>query len=187
VGAQIPRTLISNDPDAVRSFASRVKDCIYKPVTGGAITRLLDADALEQLQLIQQAPVIFQERVRGDDLRVMVVDGRVVSCVAIATPEQQLDFRADAVYSSGGADYRPVALPERIESRCAEAARHCGLRFAGIDIKHVPGSDDWVFLELNSSPVYLDVERKLGHPISRALALALLKEQTPLPGASSQA
>ncbi len=29
---------------------------------------------------------------------------------------------------------------------------------------------DWVFRELNSSPVYLDVERKLGHPISRAIA-----------------
>jgi glutathione synthase/RimK-type ligase-like ATP-grasp enzyme len=45
--------------------------------------------------------------------------------------------------------------------------------FAGIDLKHTPNGE-WLFLELNSSPVYLDVERKLGHPISEALADLLI-------------
>jgi glutathione synthase/RimK-type ligase-like ATP-grasp enzyme len=88
--------------------------------------------------------------------------------VAIVTPEQYLDFRDDPVYSSGEAMYRDVALPEPVQRFCRAAARACGLTFAGIDIK-LRGKD-FVFLELNSSPIYMDVELKMGHRISRALA-----------------
>lgn len=110
---------------------------------------------------------------RGDDLRIMLVGDEVVSCVAIDTPEQHLDFRADPVYSGGEARYREVPLPEPVKQFCRQAARACGLTFAGIDIKHQ--GDDYVFLELNSSPIYLDVEVKLGHPISRAIARAVVE------------
>jgi glutathione synthase/RimK-type ligase-like ATP-grasp enzyme len=169
VGARVPRTLISNDPDAVRAFHADVKDVIYKPVTGGAVTRALDAETLEQLEAVRAAPVIFQERIPGDDLRVMLAGNDVVSSVAIRTPSQHLDFRADPVYSGGDASYEPVELPEAVVQQCRAAARGCNLVFAGIDIKRTP-TGEWVFLELNSSPIYLDVEYKLGHPISRAIA-----------------
>jgi glutathione synthase/RimK-type ligase-like ATP-grasp enzyme len=168
LGARVPRTLISNDPAAIRAFHAEVKDVIYKPIMGGAITRVMDAEALERLEDVTASPVIFQERAPGEDLRIMVVGEEIVSAVAIETPEQHLDFRADPVYSEGGASYREVDLPEPVRRFCREAARACGLTFAGIDIKHQ--GDAWVFLELNSSPIYLDVELKRGHPISRAIA-----------------
>jgi glutathione synthase/RimK-type ligase-like ATP-grasp enzyme len=173
LGARVPRTLISNDPVAIRAFHAEVKDVIFKPVMGGAVTRPLDAEALERLEDVVSSPVIFQERVRGDDLRVMLVGDEVVSCVAIQTPEQHLDFRADPVYSEGQASYREVPLPEPVQRFCRQAARACGLTFAGIDIKHQ--GDQYVFLEFNSSPIYLDVELKLGHPISRAIARAVVE------------
>lgn len=173
LGARVPRTLISNDPAAIRAFHAEVKDVIYKPVLGGALTRRLDAEALERLEAVTASPVIFQECAAGDDLRVMLVGEEIVSCVAIETPEQHLDFRGDPAYSGGQASYREVALPEPVQRFCRQAARACGLTFAGIDIKH--RGDDFVFLELNSSPIYLDVERKLGHPISRALARAVVE------------
>lgn len=169
VGARVPRTLISNDPDAVRAFHAGLKDVIYKPVTGGAVTRRLDGETLEQLEAVREAPVIFQECVAGDDLRVMLAGDRVVSSVAIRTPAQHLDFRDDPVYAGGDATYEEVTLPDAVQDLCRKAARKCGLAFAGIDIKRAPGGE-WVFLELNSSPIYLDVELKLGHPISRAIA-----------------
>ncbi len=168
LGAQVPRTLISNDPTAIRAFHAEVKDVILKPIMGGAITRVLDDEALERLEAVTASPVIFQERAPGEDLRIMLVGEEIVSAVAIDTPEQHLDFRADPIYSGGGASYREVELPESVRRFCREAARACGLTFAGIDIKHQ--GDAWVFLELNSSPIYLDVELKLGHPISRAIA-----------------
>jgi len=168
LGAKVPRTLISNDPAAIRAFHAEVKDVIYKPVLGGAITRVLDAEALERLDAVTASPVIFQERVRGEDLRIMLVGDELVSCVAIQTPEQHLDFRDDPVYSGGGATYREVALPEPVQRFCRSAAKACGLTFAGIDIKQ--RGNEYVFLELNSSPIYMDVELKLGHAISRAIA-----------------
>ena len=176
-GARVPRTLISNDPDAVRAFHAQVKDVIYKPVTGGAITRVLDPETLEALEAVRGAPVIFQERIEGDDLRVMLAGDEIVSSVAIRTPEQHLDFRDDPVYSGGEATYEEVQLPPEVEAQCRAAARSCGLVFAGIDIKRAP-SGEWVFLELNSSPIYLDVELKLGHPISRAIAQLVVGQQT---------
>lgn len=169
LGADVPRTLISNDPDAVLRFRDEVKDVVFKPVMGGALTLPLDAEALDSLERIRQSPVIFQERIVGDDLRVMLAGGEVVSSVAIRTPSQHLDFRDDPVYSSGAAGYEPVELPPAVLEFCRRAARQVGLTFAGIDIKRTP-EGRWVFLELNSSPIYLDVELKLGHPISRAIA-----------------
>lgn len=177
VGARVPRTLISNDPDAVSVFHAEVKDVIYKPVTGGAITRALDADTLVDLDAVRGAPVIFQERIQGDDLRVMLAGDDIVSSVAIRTPEQHLDFRADPFYSGGEASYEEVALPEPVRALCRKAARTCGLVFAGIDIKRT-AAGEWVFLELNSSPIYLDVELKLGHEISRAIAELVVGKRT---------
>ena len=168
LGAKVPRTLISNDPADIRAFHAEVKDVIYKPVLGGAVTRELNAEALERLEAVTASPVIFQERVPGEDLRVMLVGDEIVSSVAIVTPEQHLDFRDDPVYSGGEAMYREVALPEPVQRFCRAAARACGLTFAGIDLKQ--RAKDFVFLELNSSPIYMDVELKMGHRISRALA-----------------
>lgn len=168
LGAKVPRTLISNDPAAIRAFHAEVKDVIYKPVMGGAITRSLDAEALERLDAVTASPVIFQERIPGDDIRVTLVGDEIVSCVAIVTPEQHLDFRDDPVYSSGEAMYREVVLPEPVQRFCRASARACGLTLAGIDLKQ--RARDFVFLELNSSPIYMDVELKMGHRISRAIA-----------------
>lgn len=169
VGAAVPRTLLSNDPEAVRAFHASLPSVIFKPLMGGAITRVLEGEHLERLEDVTQSPVIFQERIDGDDLRVMLAGDDVVSCVAIRTPAQHLDFRDDPVYSSGEATYEERVLPDELVQQCRAAARKCGLRFAGIDLKHTPDGR-FVFLELNSSPIYLDVELKLGHPISKAIA-----------------
>lgn len=172
LGARTPRTLISNDPARIRQFKADVGDVIYKPLMGGAITRLLDEEAMAHLDHVTNSPVIFQERAPGRDLRIMVVGDQIVSAVAIVTDSPHLDFRADPTYSSGNARYDEVSLPQPIEELCIGSARECGLTFAGIDIKH--DGDDYVFLELNSSPIYLDVERKLGHGISDAIAAHLV-------------
>jgi len=181
LGADLPRTLISNDPERIRAFLAEEQaqgeEVIFKPLLGGAITRLLDAEALSRLETVRMAPVIFQQRIHGDDIRVILVGEKIVSAVAIRTPVAHLDFRADPLYSDGKAHYERVVLPSHVEEVCKAAGRDCGLRFAGIDIKY-SSSDQWFFLELNSSPIFMDVERKLGDPISRSLADYLLNHRT---------
>lgn len=177
LGATLPRTLISNDPERIRAFhaaeVARGGEVIFKPLLGGAITRLLDGEVLERLEAVRAAPVIFQQRIHGDDIRVVLVGDALVSAVAIRTPQPHLDFRDDPIYRAGEATYEPVHLPAAVADQCRRAASACGLVFAGLDLKHTP-CGKWLFLELNSSPVYLDVERKLAHPISQALAELLM-------------
>ncbi len=145
---------------------TEVKDVIFKPVMGGALTRPLDDEALEELEAISRSPVIFQEHVT-------LVGDEVVSSVAIVTPEQHLDYRSDPAYISGETHYREVTLPPRVEELSRKAMRLCGLTFAGIDIKR--HDDQYVFLELNSSPVYYEIEHQLGHPITTALARYIIE------------
>ena len=51
--------------------------------------------------------------------------------------------------------------------------RACGLVFSGIDFI-LQADGRWVFLEANSSPIYMDIEQKTKSPITDALADFLL-------------
>lgn len=173
-GCQMPATLVTNDPDAARTFIRTHGECIIKPAAGGAPTlsanQLLENDGLAQLSV---APAIVQQRIVGEDLRVMVVDGEVVSCVAIGVPSGTIDFRGDRDYQQGKIHYQERKLPVAIEQQCSRAAAALGLRFTGIDLK-CTDQGEYYLLECNSSPIYLDVELKLQHPITERLCRSLL-------------
>ncbi|MEW5852555.1 MAG: hypothetical protein AB2A00_27460 [Myxococcota bacterium] len=172
VGLAIPRTLITNDPHAVRQFAKSVGEVVYKPSMGGGLCKPLTDEDLARLELITAAPVTFQERVRGTAVRVTAIGQNLVSCVRI--PSEYLDYRADPEYSGGKQVYDLATLPMDIPDKCRALMRECGLLFSGMDfIQRDDGSV--VFLEANSSPIYLDVERKTGVPITDELAGYILK------------
>jgi len=98
-------------------------------------------------------------------------DGRVLHVTQAMRPPSSPTAN---VVMSGLPGFVPPSSPTAIVVKTSGLLpgffpRRCGLVFAGIDIKRTPAGE-WVFLELNSSPIYLDVEHKLGHPISRAIA-----------------
>jgi len=171
VGLEVPRTLVTNDPERVRAFRARIGDVVYKPSMGGALCRVLDDEAVRRLDLITRAPVTFQERVDGASIRATFVGDELVSCVAFSSSE--LDYRGDAAYQAGEQRYEPAELPAEVVERVRRLMRRCSLLFSGVDfIRRSDGT--LVFLEANSSPIYLDVERKTGAPISERLAEFLL-------------
>lgn len=172
VGCQLPKTLITNDAKAAAHFIKQQGDCIVKPAAGGSLTlsanALLKQDELKHLA----APAIFQQRIRGRDIRVVVLDGQVVSSAIIDIAEDTLDFRGDSIYQQGKAHYIEVNLPQEVMAQCQRAVKVLGLRLAGIDIRVTP-HHEYFLLECNSSPIYLDVEYKLDHPITKYLVNAL--------------
>ncbi|MBL8953997.1 MAG: hypothetical protein JNK82_24685 [Myxococcaceae bacterium] len=170
-GIRVPRTLITNFAPGVRQFAADVGEVIYKPVGGGTETAVLDEAALARLDELAGAPVIFQERISGPDIRVTVVNGRIVSSVEIPT-STSIDYRLDPDYRAGAQAYVAHALPDAQQRWCLEAARLCHQIVSGIDLKW--GADGYVMLEANSGPVYLDIELKTGAPITDAIADVLL-------------
>gem|GEM_PF-2470147 len=165
-GCVLPDTLMTNDPDAAKAFIEKQQQVIAKPV----------ADKLTALQLqkVKTSPVIFQKRVFGADIRATLIDGEFVSIAKILVPEGTLDFRENKHYQCGQIAYENAELPESTKESCRKAADTLGFRFAGIDIKQTSDGGHFL-LEFNSSANYLDVEKKLGHAITKRLILAIEK------------
>ncbi|MEU4834626.1 hypothetical protein [Streptosporangium sp. NPDC023615] len=163
----VPRTLATNDPDAVVAFARAAGPIVYKPLAGGALCRRVTPQDLrpERLRLLATAPVLFQEEVPGRNLRVYVVGGEVAASYEIVSEE--LDYRGAerAVF--------PVAPSPDETDACLRAARACGLTFTGIDVRR---RDDGTFavLECNPSPMFAAIERRTATAgVTRALAALL--------------
>lgn len=165
-GIPVPRTLATNSPEAIIEFGRCVQSVVYKPLGGGALCRLLRKEDLipERLTLLSNAPVMFQEHVPGRDIRVYVLDGRILS--AIRVDSDAVDFR------EGSPELNPVTLPESVRKMCLKAAERCGYVFTGMDLKESGGK--YTLLECNGSPMFLGFERKAGVSIGGPLVDYLL-------------
>ena len=165
-GFPVPDTLWSNDPDAVRAFARLHGRVAYKPVAGGAATRELTAADLDDARLaaLAGAPVTFQELLPGEDLRLFVLDGRVIAAFRITS--SALDYRQNEERVDA---FTPDA---DLTDTCLRAARLLGLRFTGMDLKRAADGTLKV-LELNPSPMFLGFDARGGTDVLGALARAL--------------
>lgn len=166
-GLPVPNTLWSNDPAAVSEFASRHAATIYKPVHGGAHTRKLQPRDLEPARLarLQASPVCFQELLPGRNLRVYVVDERVVCALSVESDD--LDFR-----EFQQATVQAIEIGAELEQQCLAATRCLGLRFTGMDLREDADGRPLI-LELNSSPMFLGFESRANVKIGAALCDAL--------------
>ncbi|ARS90362.1 ATP-grasp domain-containing protein [Natrarchaeobaculum aegyptiacum] len=164
----VPETLTTSDPGAVRAFADRLEQIVYKPVSGGGHAATLEVDDLSdgRLSLLANSPVQFQERVEGDDVRIFVVDGEAVAAARIISEE--LDYRA--------ADHDVERIPraelaDGITEDAVTAADTLGLSFAGVDV--VVGDDGHRVLEANPSPMFAAFDERAGTDVAGALAALL--------------
>lgn len=176
-GLAIPRTCVTTDVNDARAFinAEHAVGCgvIVKPVVGGATARLVDNAVLARLDGIVGQPVILQERIVGSDLRVTVIDDVVVS--AVRYPDRgQVDIRDTPGWSEGDVDLEAVAVDDTVADVCVRAARACGHRFAGVDVK-LRRDGTPVVLESNGAPTFLGIERAVGVPITALLVDAVLR------------
>jgi hypothetical protein len=170
VGLTIPPTLISNDPEQIRSFCeAQGGDVVYKPYKSGVWTRdkrgtvyvnytsRLSLADLQHDDVLSTAPGIFQRRVeRSCEVRVTVF-GREAHCARVDLDEDQIDWRRQ---SPSDLRLSPWRLPEDVKSRCLAYMRRCRLAFCCFDFIVTP-SGDHVFLEANQMGQFLWVEEQL--------------------------
>ena len=165
-GLQVPATLVTSDPDAVRAFVAQHGDVIYKSASGiRSIVRRLGPDQLARLDLVRDGPAQFQAFVPGRNVRVHTV-GDAVFATRIET--EAVDYRY-AVHDGLGVAMEATVLPAAVEEACLRAARDLDLLFAGIDLKETPDGE-YVCFEVNPCPGFTYYERHTGQPISAALA-----------------
>jgi glutathione synthase/RimK-type ligase-like ATP-grasp enzyme len=176
VGLEIPRTLVTNDPDEARSFAAAHErgGVAYKTFLPGfhdwRETRVLRSEELADLETVRYAPVIFQEYVPLRlDLRVTVVGGEMfAAAIHSAETSYQADYRMDL----DSARVEPFELPQDVRTGIERLMGRLGLVYGAIDMRLTPDGR-FVFLEINPSGEWLFVEERSGQPITAAFAAQL--------------
>lgn len=163
LGVAVPATLLANDPEGIREFASRHPRCIFKPIQGGAHTKSVEARHLSDANLanLAHAPVTLQEEVAGTNIRVFVAGQRVLAC-EVRSPT--LDFR-----DTLDPQILVHRLPADLEKSCRQIAETLDLLWTGMDFRLTP-EGKYVFLEANPSPMFLGFERRCGLPLTESLA-----------------
>jgi glutathione synthase/RimK-type ligase-like ATP-grasp enzyme len=186
LGLEVPRTLVTNDPAAVRDF--------YAACDGHLMTKMLSSFAvydregrenvvftnpigpedLEDLTGLSLCPMTFQERVEKRlELRATVVGRRVftASIDSQASERAAHDWRRDGVALVG--EWRPYTLPPETEGLLLALLDYFGLNYGAADFILTPDGRH-VFLELNPSGEFFWLEHGPGLDISGALADVLL-------------
>ncbi|NEO81026.1 MvdC family ATP-grasp ribosomal peptide maturase [Moorena sp. SIO4G3] len=184
VGLVIPKTLITNDPEAVREFFQQVK--------GKMVTKLLKAlsysmeytpfflytsivkeDDLLDAESLRYCPMVFQEQIPKQlELRVIFVQGKVfVGALDSSIYEKStVDWRRP---NTDVGVWQHHELPDEIVARIKALMDNFGLLYGALDFIVTP-SGDYVFLEVNPGGEWGMLERDLELPISNAIAEALI-------------
>lgn len=180
-GLEVPETLVTNDPSALRAFVRKHRRAAVKSPSGSAglpdskrvLTQLVTPRSLGDASSVALAPLIAQAYVdKRSEVRATVVGGRVhaVEIHSQETPSTRVDWRR---YDPRTRHER-LALPGEVRRGCVAVARACGLDYTGIDLVRTP-DDRYVFLEANSEPAWLWLEEATGVPITRDLAALLAR------------
>ena len=170
-GFDTPRTLVTMNPQAVRTFYDECAgQVIYKsfsqpmlpsePATNRPArtiyTALLTQEHLESLAAVERAPCLFQAYAPKQlELRVTVVEDQVFA----AAIHSQEDERTKHDWRHYEADipYTAYDLPEALAEKCVAFVRSYNLNFSALDFVLTPDGR-YVFLENNPNGQWYFIE-----------------------------
>lgn len=175
IGFEIPKTLITSNPDKVREFWKYCKEDVIVKMLGTApmddkviyTTKLTDREMAE-IDSVKLSPAIFQQRMsKKFELRITVVGDKVfaVEIDSQNCPGNEIDWR----HQNKNLKIRPYKISEIIKNRCIELTQRFGLRMGCIDMIVTP-DNHYVFLEINPNGQWGWVEKETGMPIAKAVA-----------------
>lgn len=188
IGLLTPRTLTSNNPQAVKQFAQECREqgIITKMLSTFAIydekgqesvvfTSPVTDEDLEHLEGLRFCPMTFQENVpKALELRTTIVGHQVFTA---AVNSQKLAGSTYDWRKEGRAlvkDWEPYNLPEDIEKKLLQLMAYFGLNYGAIDILVTPDGRH-VFLEVNPVGEFFWMEiYPPNFPISEAIAEILI-------------
>ena len=159
----IPKTMLLKHPIDVEFVKKNLGfPVVVKSLSGSFGARVFLAENKKQFeQLLKMAQItnskfniIIQEFIKdsyGKDLRVFVVNNKIVGCMMRQAPEGE--FRANI---HRGGEGIPYEINEEIEWLALESAKLMGLDIAGVDLLFDNGS--YKICEVNSSPGFNGLE-----------------------------
>ena len=139
----MPPTLVTRNPDDVKSFRERYEDIIIKPLygNGGAsVFRVAPGDTnlnslIELFQTVFPEPFMVQQyrpEVRGGDKRIILIDGEVVGAInrVPAADETRSNMHVGGQAVPTELTARDIEICERLKPEL----KRRGLIFTGIDV-----------------------------------------------------
>lgn len=171
MGFRIPETLVTTDPETVRTFWVRHGTVVYKSLSGvrSIVCRLSHAH-MARLGDITWCPTQFQQYVSGTDVRVHVVGERLFACEIFSDAD---DYRYAGRHGAS-VEMRSYDLPSECANRCLNLSQAMGLAVAGIDLRRTP-EGQWYCFEVNPSPGFTYFQAQAGQAIDQAIAQLLLQ------------
>ena len=170
-GFEVPPTLVTTDPGAVREFWAEHAAVIYKSVSGvrSIVSRLEDRHQA-RLGRVRWCPTQFQQYIPGADYRVHAVGDEVFACEVRSRAD---DYRY-ATRQGLDVEISPYQLPPDVEDRCRALTKSLGMHVTGIDFRRDP-EGRWYCFEVNPSPAFSYYQNATGQPIDEAIADLLIK------------
>ena len=172
VGLRVPRTLVTSNPASAREFISEigVGAVVFKAFLASTQdwreTRLIESSDVDRLELVKYAPVIFQEYIKGVDLRITVIGDNFYAAEIDA---QHTRYPVDMRMVVGEAHVRSVILPAGLRKKLLALQRRLKLVYGAIDMRRTP-EGDYYFLEVNPAGQWEFVEQRTDLPITRGMA-----------------
>lgn len=188
VGLNIPRTLVTNDPQQARQFfhklAGKMVAKLLTPISFGMeassffvyTSAVKEADLLEA-EMLRHSPMVFQEQIpKLRELRVIFVAGSFFTGALDSSRYQAktIDWRRA---QPDDCQWEEHQLPSQVTSSLTALMAKLGLGFGAIDLIEQPNGE-YVFLEVNPTGEWGMLERDLAYPISEAIAQALLEKSS---------
>lgn len=179
IGFKIPKTIISNDPSAIRRAFDDFDLMIVKPARSGhfwqgseeysVYTSVVTSTEMASVEETRWMPSIYQEFVpKQYDIRVICVGDELFA----AAIHSQNDPAAVVDWRKTNDPYLPhsrIELPEIVAGKLRLLMRRLNLQFGCIDLVLTPAGE-YVFLEVNPSGQWLWLDDQLNLGISRAVA-----------------
>ncbi|MGH4015224.1 MAG: MvdC/MvdD family ATP grasp protein [Pseudonocardiaceae bacterium] len=171
-GLSVPDTVITNEPDTVRSFAAGGQT-ITKLMGANTIseegrrklswTRVLGRDELDDLRgfsvtshLVQRwVPKLFEVRI------VVIADQLTAVKIISGSAASHIDWRSDYAALT----YDLIEPPDHVTHSVRALMRSFDLVYAALDLIVTPDAE-WVFLEINAGGQYGWLEAKTGVPLT---------------------
>ena len=173
-GFEIPRTLITNDPEAAKRFYEECEGKVISKVISGvrSIVRRVNKDDLGGVASVEHGLTQLQEYVPGDNIRVHVIGEHLFP---VRIQSQAVDYRY-AAQEGYARTMAPAKLPEHVENNCIRLTREFDLTMSGIDLKETPTGEYYCF-EVNTSPAFPFYESPARPVVADALGQFLAQRE----------
>jgi glutathione synthase/RimK-type ligase-like ATP-grasp enzyme len=180
-GMRVPRTLLTNDIELMRTFAVKNKKIILKcgALPGvnlegyRLLTHLVNSSEITTQEL-EPSPCLFQEYIEKKfELRIHVIGDQIHACKIESqkSSHTQIDWRN---YRISETPHFPFEVEESLAYACIAITKKLGLTVGILDIIITPEGEA-VFLECNSQGHWLWIEELTKMPITQSIAKLLSK------------